>query len=49
MVPRIMNRDLTGVCPVERAAAGLESPAAVIAAARRTLVSLHGGGKGVVA
>ncbi len=37
VVPEIMNRDLTGPCPLESAVSGLEAPAEIVAAAREWL------------
>ena len=45
VVPGIMNRDLTGACPVEAATAGLESPDEIIAATARTLDALRNSAK----
>ena len=41
VVPHIMNRDLTGICPIEAATEGFNSPADIVAAARRTLDTLR--------
>ncbi len=45
VVPHIMNRDLTGVCPIEAATCGFGSPDAIIVAARQTLDALRKGAK----
>lgn len=41
-VRHIMNRLLTGPCPVEASVTGLEDPGEIIAAARRTIESMRG-------
>ena len=47
MVENIMNRDLTGVCPIEAATAGLGDADAIIAAAKLKLDALRQSAKGV--
>ena len=41
VVPRIMNRDLTGPCPLEASAEGLSSADDIIAAATKTLENFY--------
>lgn len=41
MVAHIMNRDLTGTCPIEAATEGLDSPDEIVAAAKRKLDELR--------
>jgi len=41
VVPHIMNRDLTGVCPIEAATQALDTPEAILAAARKALDDLR--------
>lgn len=49
LVGHIMNRDLTGTCPIEVATEGLENPQEIIVAARRKLDELRQSAKGVTA
>ncbi|MBP5232272.1 MAG: DUF1893 domain-containing protein, partial [Planctomycetes bacterium] len=41
LAPRILNRDHSGPCPMERACEGLDDPAAIVEAARQTLKALR--------
>ena len=46
MVAHIMNRDLTGTCPIEAATEGLDSPDEIVAAAKRKLDELRQSARG---
>lgn len=41
VVPHILNRNLTGICPLEASTQGLDAPDEIIATARKVLASLR--------
>ncbi len=44
-VPRILNRSRDGLCPLEASVLGIESPETALAALRRRVSELSGGGR----